>query len=240
MNNRTDGRLTSELRKVRLIKDFNKYADGCVLIELGMTKVLCTASIQTGVPPFLKGKGQGWITGEYGMLPSSTSKRSEREGVRGRPSGRTQEIQRLIGRSLRTVVDLSILGERTIIIDCDVLQADGGTRTASITGGFIALAQAIKKLIKTKVISKNPIREYVAATSVGIVNGEQLIDLNYEEDSNAEVDLNIVMTETGKFIEIQGTAEKEPFSVNELNSMLTLGGNGIKKLVAHQKKFLND
>jgi len=223
---RSDGRAPDQLREVRIILDFIKHAEGSCLIEFGDTKVICTASIEERVPPFLKGTGQGWITAEYSMLPRATVQRTVREAARGKLTGRTQEIQRLIGRSLRSAVDLELLGEVTVWIDCDVIQADGGTRTASITGAFVALYRALEKTEKL-----HAIKSFVAAVSVGIVNGEFLLDLNYEEDSMAEVDMNIVMNDRGEFVEVQGTAEGKPFSREELNRLLDLGEKGIGKLI---------
>jgi ribonuclease PH len=214
------------------------FADGSAMIEMGSTKVLATATIEDKVPPFLKGSGTGWITAEYAMLPRSTEKRTVRESISGRPSGRTQEIQRLIGRSLRTATDLTILGEKTIIIDCDVLQADGGTRTASITAGCVALSLALNKLMEDKVIEKMPLMHLVGAVSVGVVDGEMLLDLDYSEDSTAEIDMNVVETDTGKIIEIQATAERAPFSSKDLQSLLKLAEKGIKELIHIQKEEL--
>lgn len=226
------------LRKIRIKRNYMRFADGSCLIEVGNTKVICTASVEDGVPPFLRGKGTGWITAEYGMLPRSCKTRVARESSRGRIGGRTHEIQRLIGRSLRSVADLKLLGERTIWIDCDVIQADGGTRTASITGSFIALTDAVISLKRANLIDNMPITDYVAAVSVGIIDGIPLLDLDYEEDSKAEVDMNIVMTGSGKFIEIQGTAEGKPFGDRELDGLIKLGKKGISKIVAAQKKVL--
>jgi len=235
---RVDGRVKDELREVRMIKDFMPYAEGSCLIEMGNTKVICTASIEEKVPQFLKNTGTGWVTAEYGMLPRSCKIRTVRETTRGTVNGRTREIQRLIGRSLRAVVDLTALGERTVWIDCDVIQADGGTRTASITGGFVALYLALEHLVKNDILSKNPVQCFLAAISVGIVDGEYVLDLAYEEDFKADVDMNIVMTETGKIVEVQGTAEKEPFSKNDLDSLIELASKGINQLVEIQKKTL--
>ncbi len=235
---RTDGRANHSLRQVKIKRHFNKYAEGSCLIELGATKVVCTATVEEKVPPFLRGKGSGWISAEYGMLPRSCSQRSVREAARGRIGGRTHEIQRLIGRSLRAVVELDKLGERTIWIDCDVLQGDGGTRTAAITGGFVALVDCLKKLKKDGALDKIPLKEYVAATSVGIYKDSLLLDLNYEEDCAASVDMNVVMTEKGRFVEIQGTAEQAPFSRAEMKNLLDLARQGIKSLIAIQKKSL--
>lgn len=233
---RTDGREADNLRKIRIIRNYTKYAEGSCLIELGNTKVICTASVEESVPPFLKGAGRGWVTAEYGMLPRSCQSRISR----GKDSGRTYEIQRLIGRSLRTVTDMNKMGERTIWIDCDVIQGDGGTRTASITGSFICLADALNKLKKDKSIGDIPIKEFVAATSVGIVQKTAVLDLNYEEDSRAEVDMNIVMTSNGEFIEIQGTAEKKPFSRGQMDELLDLAKNGIMDLIGIQRDILKD
>lgn len=235
---RPDGRRNDELRIVNIKRDFIKTAEGSVLIEMGNTKVICTASIEDKVPPFLRDQKRGWITAEYGMLPRSTNTRIVRESTAGRVGGRTHEIQRLIGRSLRSVVDLEILGERTIWIDCDVIQADGGTRTASITGAFIALSDAIYYSLKNGLIERNPIKDYLAAVSVGIVNNELRLDLCYLEDSTASVDMNVVMTGGGKIVEIQGTAESEPFSKDMLNSLISLAEKGIKHLIEKQKEIL--
>jgi ribonuclease PH len=223
---------------VRLTRRFAKHAEGSVLIEFGDTHVLCTASVEETVPGFLRGKGQGWVTAEYGMLPRSTHTRSPREAAKGKQSGRTQEIQRLIGRSLRAVIDLKALGERTITIDCDVLQADGGTRTASITGGFVALADACEKLVQRRAIPSNPVHGQVAAISVGICNGIPVLDLDYAEDSNAETDMNVVMNNGGAFIEIQGTAEGHAFRRHELDALLNLAATGISELFALQAQAL--
>ena len=236
---RPDGRAPDKLRKVRIIRGYIKHAEGSVLIEMGDTRVICTASVEQGkVPPFLKGTGSGWITAEYSMLPRSTQTRIIRDITKGRINGRTQEIQRLIGRALRSVVELEKLGELTIWIDCDVIQADGGTRTASITGAFIALYDAVNYLIKTGVIKDNPIKDYLAAVSVGVYKGVPILDLTFEEDSNAEVDMNVVMTGSGKFVEIQGTAEKEPFDKEVLDKLLDLAWKGIKELINFQKRIL--
>ncbi|ACI20516.1 MULTISPECIES: ribonuclease PH [Thermodesulfovibrio] len=228
---RPDGRKNDELRPIKIEKNFIKNADGSVLIELGNTRVICTASIENKVPPFLKDQKKGWITAEYGMLPRSTPVRMLRESTSGRVGGRTHEIQRLIGRTLRAVVDLEKLGERTIWIDCDVIEADGGTRTASITGGYIALVEAVKKAMNAGMITENPIKDSIAAISVGIVLGEPRLDLCYAEDSQAEVDMNIVMTGSGKFIEIQGTAEIYPFSKENLLQLLSLAEKGIREII---------
>ena len=227
---RAHQRAADELRAVTFTRGFTRYAEGSVLVTAGETRVLCTASIQEKVPPFLKGKGQGWVTAEYGMLPRSTHTRSDREAARGKQSGRTQEIQRLIGRSLRAVVDLSALGERSIQIDCDVLQADGGTRCASITGAWVALADAIDTLLTSGSLSSNPLLDSVAAVSVGMVNGHALLDLDYEEDSNCDADMNVVMTGSGRFVEIQGTAEGHTFDRSNLNQLLDLAQAGIAQL----------
>ncbi len=230
---RSDGRNPDQMRSVRIILDYIKHAEGSCLIEFGDTKVICTASIEEKVPPFLKGTGQGWITAEYSMLPRATAQRTVREAAKGRLTGRTQEIQRLIGRSIRSAVDLSALGEITVWIDCDVIQADGGTRTASITGAFVALYRALEKIEKISAV-----QNFVAAVSVGIVDGVPLLDLNYEEDSIAEVDMNVVMDDKGRFIEIQGTAEGKPFTKAELENLLQLGEKGIRELIEKQKEAL--
>lgn len=235
---RIDQRSANQLRSVKITRNYTRYAEGSVLVEFGHTKVLCTASIDNSVPRFLKGKGQGWITAEYGMLPRSTHTRSDREAARGKQSGRTQEIQRLIGRSLRSMVDLKKLGENTITIDCDVIQADGGTRTASITGAAVALVDAMNVLLEQKKIKQDPLKGLIAAISVGIFEGEALLDLCYEEDSNCETDLNVVMTQSGEFIEIQGTAEEKPFTREQSNQMLALAEEGIKQLIVEQQKAL--
>lgn len=235
---RGPGHGAESLRDVRITRDYIKHAEGAVLIEFGDTKVICTASIEDGVPPFLRGKGSGWLTAEYSMLPRATHVRSHRESSKGRVGGRTHEIQRLIGRSLRAVMDLSLLGERTIFMDCDVIQADGGTRTASITGAYVALADAVRKLCSSRVLSVNPLKEAVAAVSVGIVGGEILLDLDYQEDSSAEVDMNFVMTSSNRFVEVQGTAESKPFGIEEMDAMRTLAVSGIKRLFEIQKKAL--
>ena len=232
---RLDHRTNDQLRPVKITRNFTKYAEGSVLIEMGDTRVICTASVEEKVPHFKKGQGSGWVTGEYGMLPRANSERMHRE--RG-AKGRGVEIQRLIGRALRVAIDLEALGERTITLDADVIQADGGTRTAAITGSFIALYDACKHLEKNGLIKKSPILEFVAAVSVGIVGGARLLDLNYAEDSAADVDMNIVMSESGKLIEIQGTAEKEPFSKAELDELLALAGKGAAELIKKQKTIL--
>ncbi len=235
---RQSGRGPGELRKVRIYRGYTRHAEGSVLIECGETKVICTASIEERVPPFLKGKGQGWLTAEYGMLPRSTTTRMGREAARGKQSGRTQEIQRLIGRSLRAVTVLPLLGERTVTIDCDVIQADGGTRTTSITGAFVALHDAASYLVSQQLISDWPIRDSVAAVSVGIHQGEALLDLDYEEDSACDTDMNVVMTGGGGFIEVQGTAEGEVFDRAQLDTMLGLATDGIARLIGIQKSAL--
>lgn len=227
---RTDGRLADQLRTTKITTDYLMTAEGSALIEVGHTRVLCAATIEDSVPPFLRGTGKGWITAEYSMLPRSTVTRTAREVTKGKPSGRTHEIQRLIGRSLRSVVDLTALGERSIIVDCDVLQADGGTRTAAITGAYVALAIAINTLVNFKVVPSSPLLDSVAATSVGIVGGKSLLDLCYEEDSRADIDMNLVLTGSGKFIEIQATAERSPFDDPQLAELLTLARNGIAQL----------
>jgi len=233
---RPDGRKLDQLRKIKITKNYLKYAEGSCLIEFGETKVICSASVEEGVPPFLKGSGKGWVTAEYGMLPRSCNTRIRRE----KTSGRTEEIQRLIGRSLRSVVDMEKLGERTIKIDCDVLQGDGGTRTASITGGFIALADAVLWMKKKVMIEKIPLKDYVAAISVGVFNGKPVLDLNYAEDSKAEVDMNIVMVGKGEFVEVQGTGEHATFSRKEIDVLLKLAEKGIKELFEIQKKALGN
>jgi ribonuclease PH len=238
-NMRPDGRRVDELRKMKISRNFLKTAEGSVLIEMGDTKVICTASIEEKVPMFLRDKKTGWITAEYSMLPRATSVRTARESAKGRVGGRTHEIQRLIGRTMRSVVDLKALGERTVWLDCDVIQADGGTRTASITGAFVALKSAIEYALENKIISADPILDYVTAVSVGIVDGEPRLDLSYLEDSSAEVDMNIVMTGSGKFIEIQGTAETNPFDRDQLQKLLDLAGSGMKEIISLQKNVLN-
>lgn len=234
---RIDDRKYDDLRPLKMSTNYLKDVEGAVLIETGHTKVICTATIQDDVPPFLRGKNQGWVTAEYGMLPRCSSSRIKREAGRSK-SGRTQEIQRLIGRTMRAIVDMEKLGERTIILDCDVIQADGGTRTASITGAFVALSDAVKKLQDKGELQENPIIDHVAAISLGIVNGQLMLDLCYEEDSNADVDMNVIMTGSGKLIEVQGTAEKAPFSREELNQMVDLAAKGIEQLVVKQKEAL--
>src|ERR1700749_2420352 len=238
MTVRPSNRAADELRPVSFTRQFTRHAEGSVLVKFGDTHVLCTASVEETVPSFLRGKGQGWVTAEYGMLPRSTHTRSPREAAKGKQSGRTQEIQRLIGRSLRAVTDLKALGERTITIDCDVLQADGGTRTASITGGFVALADACEKLIGRRAISASPLHGQIAAISVGIYNGTPVLDLDYAEDSTAETDMNVVMNSGGGFVEVQGTAEGHAFRRDELDAMLNLAASGIGRLFALQTQAL--
>ena len=235
---RPSGRQPNDLRNVTITRHYTKHAEGSVLVEFGDTKVLCTASVEEKVPGFLRGKNEGWVTAEYGMLPRSTGSRMAREAARGKQSGRTMEIQRLIGRSLRAAVDLKALGERSITIDCDVIQADGGTRTASITGAFVALQDAIDFLIKKKKIKKNPIHGQIASVSVGIYKGTPVLDLDYDEDSNAETDMNVVMNDSGAYIELQGTAEGHAFRPEELQAMLALASDGIKTLMQNQRDAL--
>ncbi len=236
---RTDGRAADELRPAKITPGFLPYAEGSVLIEMGNTRVVCAASLEDRVPPFLRNSGQGWLTAEYAMLPRATQTRTGREIGRGGPSGRTHEIQRLIGRSLRAIADMKVLGERTITIDCDVLQADGGTRTAAITGAFVALALANHQLLKIGKISRSFTTDQVAAVSVGIVAGTPLLDLKYDEDSRAEVDMNIVCTGDGRFIELQGTAEREPFSREQMDELVALGELGIQELIGIQKTIIS-
>ncbi|HBA72423.1 MAG: ribonuclease PH [Geobacteraceae bacterium GWC2_55_20] len=236
---RNDGREARELRPIAITRSFIKHAEGSVLIEFGDTRVICTASVEESVPPFLRGKGTGWVTAEYSMLPRATHTRSAREASKGKQSGRTLEIQRLIGRSLRAVVDLARLGERSIHIDCDVIQADGGTRTASITGAYVALVDALNTLRNRGLLAELPIREAVAAVSVGIVEGEALLDLNYPEDSSAEVDMNYVMTSSDRFVEVQGTAEAEPFTIAQMDQMRELAMSGIRRLFDIQREVLS-
>ena len=235
---RPSGRANDEQRVVNITRNYTKHAEGAVLIESGETKVLCTASVESRVPGFLRGKGQGWVTAEYGMLPRSTNSRMRRESSAGKQSGRTMEIQRLIGRSLRAVIDLEALGEHTITLDCDVIQADGGTRTASISGAYVALADAVNYMLEKQMIKKNPMHGQVASISVGIYNGLPVLDLDYAEDCNAETDMNIVMNEAGGFIEVQGTAEGHAFQPDELNAMLELGKQGILHLIEKQNEAL--
>ena len=236
---RPSNRAPDEMRQINITRNFTMHAEGSVLIEFGHTKVICTASVEERVPPFLRGKEEGWVTAEYGMLPRSTSSRMRREASGGKQGGRTLEIQRLIGRSLRAVVDMKKLGERSITIDCDVIQADGGTRTASITGGFVALADAINQLMADGQLEENPLTGRVASVSVGIYQGTPVLDLDYPEDSNAETDMNVVMDDNGHFIEVQGTAEGHPFSRDEMNAMLGLAGSGIDALLAKQEQALS-
>ena len=236
---RTDGRAPDELRPVRITPGFLPYAEGSVLIEMGNTRVVCSASLEDRVPPFLRNQGQGWLTAEYAMLPRATQTRTSREIGRGGPSGRTHEIQRLIGRSLRAVADMKVLGERTITIDCDVLQADGGTRTAAITGAYVALALASQQLVKAGKIQRSVVHDLVAAISVGIVGNMPLLDLKYDEDSRAEVDMNVVCTGDGRFIELQGTAEREPFSRAQMDDLIALGTRGIEALISMQKEVIS-
>lgn len=235
---RHDGRQPDQTRPISLVTPYLKHAEGSVLIEVGDTKVICTASVEERVPPFMKGQGKGWITAEYSMLPRATQTRNQREAAKGKLGGRTMEIQRLIGRALRSVVDLGKLGERTITMDCDVIQADGGTRTTSITGAFVAMAYAINKLYENKMIATFPITDFLGSVSVGIVGGQTLLDLNYEEDSKAKVDMNVVMTGRGKFVEVQGTGEDSPFSRDELNQLLALAETGIRQMLQKQKEAL--
>ncbi|WOG27935.1 ribonuclease PH [Endozoicomonas sp. 8E] len=235
---RPSGRTADQLRNIKITREYTMHAEGSVLVEFGNTKVICTASVDRSVPRFLKGSGQGWVTAEYGMLPRSTTDRMGREAARGKQGGRTLEIQRLIGRSLRAAVDLKKLGENTITIDCDVIQADGGTRTASITGACVALVDAIRHMQRKKIIKNDPFLQLIASVSVGIYKGSPVLDLDYPEDSNAETDMNVVMTEEGGFIEIQGTAEAAPFSQNEMTAMLALAKAGIDDLVKLQKEAL--
>jgi len=237
---RSDGRASAELRPTRLTPGFLLHAEGSVLIEVGRTRVVCAASVEDRVPPFLRNTGKGWVTAEYGMLPRATSTRTQRESTAGKVGGRTQEIQRLIGRSLRSVTRLPELGERTIWIDCDVIQADGGTRTASITGGFVALVLALQRMREAGQIKSIPVQDYVAATSVGVVGGLPMLDLAYDEDSRADVDMNIIKTGDGRFIEIQGTAEGPPFERQALDDLMALGDKGIKELVALQRTIVGD
>ena len=234
---RIDQRDAGQMRPVKVTLDYLLTAEGSALIEVGNTRVLCAASIEDTVPPFLRGSGKGWVTAEYSMLPRATGTRTPREVTKGRPSGRTMEIQRLIGRALRTVVDLNMLGERSIVLDCDVIQADGGTRTAAITGAYIALSAAFRQMVKFGTLPRSPLRDFVAATSVGIMQGTPLLDLCYQEDSHAEVDMNVVMTGSGRFVEVQATAEKQAFDDDQLASMLNLARRGILDLVTIQKRY---
>jgi ribonuclease PH len=237
---RPSGRRPDELRPVRLTRRYTKHAEGSVLVEFGDTRVLCTASVEEKVPGFLKGKGEGWLTAEYGMLPRATNTRSDREAARGKQSGRTHEIQRLIGRSLRAVFDLRLLGERTLHIDCDVIQADGGTRTAAITGGYVAAVDASRWLRERGMIENLPVRDHVAAVSVGVFGGAAILDLDYAEDSQCETDMNVVMTGHGRFVEVQGTAEGEPFTEAQMTAMMALARKGVSELVGAQKHALDE
>ncbi|GAB6179788.1 ribonuclease PH [Desulfotomaculum defluvii] len=237
---RVDGRKHNQIRPVNMQPNYNKYAEGSVLIEVGDTRVICTATVEERVPPFLKGQGKGWVTAEYSMIPRATGTRTIREAARGKLGGRTMEIQRLIGRALRSVVDLEALGERTLTLDCDVIQADGGTRTASITGAYVAMIFALNKLVEQGMLKNIPVQDFIAATSVGIVNGIPVIDLCYAEDSAAEVDMNIVMTGAGRFVEIQGTGEEATFSREEMNQLLDLATAGIQRLNDIQRQVLGD
>ncbi|MFH1617348.1 MAG: ribonuclease PH [Candidatus Margulisiibacteriota bacterium] len=237
--NRSNNRNADQSRPITIIRNFLQNPDASVLIETGRTKIICSATIDENVPPYRKGTGLGWVTAEYAMLPAATSQRNSREYKNGRVKGRTQEIQRMIGRSLRAIVDMEKLGERTILLDTDVIQADGGTRTTAINGAYVALYDAIRKLVAEKKITKNPIREHLAAVSVGVVGGEFLLDLDYSEDFAADVDLNVVMTESGKLVEVQGTAEKNPFSVEQLVALVGLAQKGIKSIIKQQKEVLN-
>lgn len=236
---RPSGRQPNQLRPISFTRDYTCHAEGSVLVAFGNTKVLCNATVEEKVPPFLRGKNQGWVTAEYGMLPRSTGTRMRREATSGKQGGRTQEIQRLIGRSLRAIVDLEALGERTIVVDCDVIQADGGTRTASITGGYVALADAVQKLINSQALTKSPLHGMVASISVGIFDGNPVLDLDYAEDSNAETDMNVVMNDAGSFIEVQGTAEGHAFRMDELQAMLDLARDGISDIITQQRAVLD-
>jgi len=236
---RPSGRAPEQLRTIKLTRNYTKHAEGSVLVEFGDTKVICTASVEPHVPRWLKGSGKGWVTAEYGMLPRSTGERMSREASKGRQGGRTMEIQRLIARSLRAVVDLTLLGEQIITVDCDVIQADGGTRTASITGGYVAMADAIRWMLQKGTLAQDPILGQVASVSVGIYQGTPILDLDYAEDSNAETDMNVVMNDSGHFVEVQGTAEGHPFSADELNAMLGLAKSGIETLLSRQRQSLD-
>ena len=229
-----------ELREIEITRNYTKFAEGSVLMETGDTKVICTVSVEDGVPYFLRGKDRGWLTAEYSLLPGSTPSRSTREAARGKVSGRTKEIQRLIGRSLRAVIDLEAIGERTLWVDCDVIQADGGTRTASITGAYVALVDAVNTMIENNVIKESPLTDHLAAISVGLVNGETVLDLCYEEDFAAQVDMNVVMTSRGEVVEVQGTAEGDPFSREEMTELMDLAEKGINNLIEKQKECLKD
>lgn len=239
MSNMRD-RKADELRDIEVTRNYTKFAEGSVLIATGDTKVICTVSVESGVPYFLRGQGRGWLTAEYSLLPRSTHSRTTREAARGKISGRTKEIQRLIGRSLRAVIDLEAIGERTIWIDCDVIQADGGTRTASITGAFVALVDAVDYMLDKNIVDKSPLTGRLAAISVGIVDGEPMLDLCYKEDSQAQVDMNVVMTETGEVIEVQGTAEEDPFTRKEMDQLMDLAEKGIQELIEKQKESLKE
>jgi len=236
---RPSGRKPDQLREIKMTREYTCHAEGSVLIEFGRTRVICTATLESSVPSFLKGQGRGWVTAEYGMLPRSTNQRMRREASANKQGGRTMEIQRLIGRSLRAVIDTKVLGEHTITIDCDVIQADGGTRTASITGGYVALVEALRYAQREKLIKTDPLRGMIASVSVGICNGKPVLDLDYQEDVDAQTDMNVVMNDAGEFIEIQGTAEGHPFNQDELNSMLSLAKGGISQLFDFQKHALN-
>jgi len=235
---RPSKRAPDQMREIKITRNYTKHAEGSVLVEFGDTKVICTASVEDRIPRWLKGQGKGWVTAEYGMLPRSTGSRMGREAARGKQGGRTMEIQRLIGRSLRAAVDMKVLGEQQITVDCDVIQADGGTRTASITGGFVALSDAINQLMEKGVVKQNPIVTPIASISVGIYNGTAVLDLDYDEDSSAETDMNVVMNGDGQFIEVQGTAEEAPFSMEEMQQMLALAQQGITDLIEHQQEAL--
>ena len=235
---RADNRQLGQMRPVEIVTGYLMTAEGSALIKVGNTQVLCAASVEDGVPPFLRNSGKGWVTAEYSMLPRATTKRTPREVARGRVSGRTHEIQRLIGRSMRAVVDTAALGERTVVLDCDVLQADGGTRTAAVTGAFVALTLALRQLVKFRAVKTLPLRDYVAATSVGIVGGTPMLDLCYEEDSQADVDMNVVMTGSGKFVEVQATAEHTPFEDSQMASLIELARGGIAELIEVQKRLV--
>jgi len=237
---RLDGRQPNELRAMTITPNYIKHAEGSVLIEVGGTKVICTATVEERVPPFMKGQGKGWVTAEYSMLPRATQVRNQREAARGKLGGRTMEIQRLIGRALRSVVNLEALGERSITLDCDVIQADGGTRTTSITGAFVAMTFAMAKLVKDGKLKEIPITDFLASVSVGVVNDQAYLDLKYEEDSSAKVDMNVVMTGTGKFVELQGTGEESPFTHSELDTLIKLAQQGIQQMVAEQQKALGE
>lgn len=237
---RPSGRATDEMRAVKFTRNYTKHAEGSVLVEFGDTKVICTATVDDRTPPWLRGKGQGWVTAEYGMLPRSTNSRMGREAARGKQSGRTQEIQRLIGRSLRAIVDMKALGERQIVVDCDVIQADGGTRTASISGGYIALVDAVQSLLDQDILKESPLTGQLASISVGIYKGEAVLDLDYPEDSNAETDMNVVINDQGHFIEVQGTAEGHAFTHDEMNQMLALAEKGIAEIIVEQNNALKE